>query len=115
MVASTTIPREDPMKAYAPTGPDQPATLVDPPDPIRVEDVAEALRSHNIEAIIADTRVAAREVVLALIPDGAVVHSGKSRTLEDIGVYDEIVGSGRYDALRPRMAALDRATQGAEI
>ncbi|HEV8403376.1 MAG TPA: LUD domain-containing protein [Candidatus Limnocylindrales bacterium] len=88
----------------------EPTTVVD-----RIADVAAALRSHAIEAIVVETGAEARDVVLGLIPDGAEVHSGKSKTLEDIGVYDEIVGSGRYDAVRPRLAALDRATQGAEI
>jgi hypothetical protein len=81
----------------------------------RVDLVADALRSHNIEAIVVDTGAAAREVVLGLVPDGAEVHSGKSKTLEDVGLYSEFVESGRYDALRPRMYAMDRATQGREI
>jgi hypothetical protein len=85
------------------------------PVAVPLERVAEALRSHNIEAIVVDTAVEAREVVLGMIPAGAEVHSGKSKTLEDVGLYAEIVESGRYDALRPRMAALDRATQGREI
>jgi hypothetical protein len=80
-----------------------------------VEDVAAALRSHNIEAIVVETGAEAREVVLDLVPEGAVVHSGKSKTLEDIGVYAEIVESGRYRALRPQLMAMDRATQGAEM
>ena len=53
----------------------------------RVEQVAAALRSHNIEgAIVVETGAEARDVVLGLIPDGAEVHSGKSKTLEDIGL-----------------------------
>jgi len=81
----------------------------------RVERVAAALRSHNIEAIIVDTGQEARTVVLGLIPDGAEVHSGKSKTLEDVGLFSELVESGRYDAIRPRMFAMDRQTQGREI
>ncbi len=81
----------------------------------RVEQVAAALRSHNIEAIVVETGAEARDVVLGLIPDGAEVHSGKSKTLEDIGLYAELVESGRYDALRPRLSAMDRATQGDEM
>ncbi len=87
-----------------------PSTQVDP-----VERVAAALRSHNIEAVVVDTGDQARDLVLELIPAGAEVHSGKSRTLEQIGLYDELMTSGRYDAIRPRLAAMDRATQGREI
>jgi hypothetical protein len=81
----------------------------------RVERVAAALRSHNIEAIVVDTGQEARQVVLGLIPEGAEVHSGKSKTLEDVGLYSELVESGRYDAIRPRIYAMDRATQSREI
>jgi Uncharacterised ACR, YkgG family COG1556. len=81
----------------------------------RVERVAAALRSHNIEAIVVDTGQEAREFVLGLIPEGAEVHSGKSKTLEDVGLFGELVDSGRYDAIRPRIYAMDRATQGREI
>jgi LUD domain len=79
------------------------------------ERVASAIRSHNIEAIVVDTAAEARALVLDLIPLGAEVHSGKSKTLEDTGLYAEIMESGRYDALRPRMLAMDRATQMREI
>jgi LUD domain len=81
----------------------------------QLERLAETLRSHKIDAIVVGTGAEAREVVLGLIPDGAEVHSGKSRTLEEIGLYAELVESGRYDALRPKMFRMDRATQGREI
>jgi len=80
-----------------------------------VDRVAAVLRAHNIEAIVVDTADAARDVVLGMIPDGAEVHSGKSKTLEDVGLYREVVESGRYDALRPRMYAMDRVTQAREM
>jgi hypothetical protein len=80
-----------------------------------VERVADAIRAHNIEAIVVDTRVQAHDAILAMIPDGAEVHSGKSKTLEDIGIQAKLMDSDRYDAIRPRMMAMDRATQGREI
>jgi hypothetical protein len=81
----------------------------------RLEQVAAALRQHNIEAILVATGDEARRTVLSLIPDGAEVHSGKSKTLEDVGLYSELVESGRYDALRPRLFAMDRQTQAREM
>ena len=81
----------------------------------RIERVAAALRSHNIETIVVDSGEDARKVVLGLIPQGAEVHSGKSKTLEDVGLFGELVESGHYDALRPRYFAMDRKTQGREI
>ena len=81
----------------------------------RIARVAEVLVSHNIEAIVVETGAEARDLVLAMIPEGSEVHSGKSKTLEDIGLYAELAESGRYDAIRPRMLEMDRATQGREI
>ncbi len=89
---------------------DDGTVLADP-----VEHVAAVLRTHNIEAVVVEDGEAARAFVLGLIPQGAEVHTGKSKTLEDIGLYSELVESGRYEAVRGRMAAMDRATQGREI
>ncbi len=80
-----------------------------------LEGVAAALRAHNIEAIVVSTGSEAREAVLDMIPEGAEVHSGKSKTLEDVGLYRELVESGRYDAIRPRLMAMDRQTQAREM
>lgn len=86
------------------------APLGDPLDRL-----AGVLRAHNIEAIVVDSAADARATVLGLIPDGAEVHTGKSKTLEDVGLFEALVSSGRYDALRPRLSAMDRATQGREM
>ena len=48
------------------------------------------------------------------VPEGAEVHWAKSRTLDDMGLT-EILGSDRYDAVRPKYMAMDRQTQGREI
>src|SRR6202795_3970850 len=81
----------------------------------RIDRVAEALRDHNIEAIIVGTGAEARERVLGMLPEGAEVHWGTSRTLEEIGLTPKLLVEGRYDALRPRYLPMDRATQGREI
>ena len=86
------------------------APILDP-----VERVAAAIRAHNIEAIVVDTGVEARAVVLAMIPDGAEVHSGKSKTLDDIGLHAELMDSDRYDVVRKQIVTMDRATQGRQI
>ena len=57
----------------------------------------------------------ARRLILAQLPDGAQVHQGASVTLETIGVTKEIEQSGRYDAVRPKLRAMDRETQMDEI
>lgn len=86
------------------------APILDP-----VERVAAAIRAHNIEAIVVDTGAEARAVVLTMIPDGAEVHSGKSKTLDDIGLHAELMDSDRYDVVRKQIVTMDRATHGRQI
>ena len=81
----------------------------------RVDRVADALGRHNIEAIVVGTGAEARERVLGMLPEGAEVHWGTSRTLEEIGLTPELLAEGRYDAIRPRYLQMDRATQAREI
>jgi L-lactate utilization protein LutC len=81
----------------------------------QIATTAAALRDRGFAVQVVDDAAAAREAVLALIPEGAEVHQGSSTTLDEIGVTDVVTSSGRYDAVRPRMYAMDRATQAAEI
>ena len=74
-----------------------------------------ALEENGISVVRAASAEAARGVVLGLIPEGAQVHQGASVSLETAGVTSEIESSGLYRALRPRVLAMDRATQGDEI
>lgn len=97
----------------ATSGPGDSPELPQPVD--RLELVAAALRSHRIDAVVVETADEARAVVLGLVPDGAEVHWGKSKTLDDIGVSAALLEPGRADTIRPRMFAMDRQTQGREI
>ena len=87
----------------------------DAADEATIQRTAEALRSHGMDVIVVDTADDARLSVLGLIPEGAEVHQGASVTLDEAGITAEIVESGRYDAVRPKIWSLDRATQGREI
>src|SRR6266536_19185 len=80
-----------------------------------IQRVAERMRERNIEAVVVDDGDAARKVVLEQLPEGAEVHSGKSKTLQDAGIFDAIHDASRYDALRPRIFKMDRQTQAREI
>ena len=102
-----TIPRQ-------PSGATNPA-FNEPADQVTIERTAEALRERGFSVEIAADHDDARRKVLALLPDGAEVGQGASKTLEEIGVTAEVEESGRYDAIRPRLRSMDRATQAAEI
>lgn len=81
----------------------------------QLERATRALNANNVEAVVVDTADEARDYVLSLIPEGSEVHSGASETLKEIGITEALESSGRYDALRPRVYAMDRATQAREI
>jgi hypothetical protein len=84
-------------------------------DEARVTRTAAALEANGIRVLRAADPAEAKRIVLDLIPDGSQVHSGASQSLEISGIIDEIEGSSRYDALRPRVWSLDRDTQADEI
>ena len=54
-----------------------------------LQSVAKALSERNLTPLVVDTPADARRAVLDMIPDGAEVHSGKSKTLEDAGIFSE--------------------------
>ena len=81
----------------------------------QIESVVKALEANNIRVILVENREEARKLVLQLVPQGAEVYANISKTLEKIGITEEIDQSGRYDAVRPKVLALDRKTQADEI
>jgi hypothetical protein len=84
-------------------------------DDARVTRTAAALEANGIRVLRAGTAAEATQLVLDLIPDGAQVHSGASRSLDVAGISEEIEESAHYEALRPRIFSLDRDTQADEI
>lgn len=81
----------------------------------QIERTAKALEANNIKTLVAENAEEARRMFFELVPEGAEVFLGASVTLETLGIKDEIDKSGKYDALRPRMWAMDRTTQAREI
>jgi len=93
-----------------------PATLFTDPAPAqRLARAAAALTAHGFTVEILDDAAAARTRIKDLIPEGASVFTGASETLRLSGIEEDINTSGRYDAVRQRGLAMDRATQLAEI
>jgi len=81
----------------------------------QIERTVDALEANGIRTLVAENGEEARRLFFELIPEGSEVFLGSSVTLETLGIKDEIDSSGKYDALRPKMFAMDRATQGREI
>ena len=77
--------------------------------------VARRLGERNIAALVVTTAEDAKAAVLELIPAGASVHSGKSKTLEDAGLFKALMESNRNDFVRRQTYKMDPRTQQDEI
>jgi hypothetical protein len=76
---------------------------------------AAALQRNGFSSLVVDSGEQARRAVESMLPVGAEVFNNTSRTLEAIGVAEDIERSGRYQPLRPRLYQMDREMQGREI
>jgi hypothetical protein len=74
-----------------------------------------ALEEHGFGVEVVDDFDAAREGVLARIPEGSSVMTNTSVTLQETGIADAINNGGRYDSARNKLMALDFATQVKEM
>ena len=81
----------------------------------RIASAAEALERNGVTTFVAASGAEARSLVRSLLVDGAEVFNNTSRTLEAIGVADDIERSGRYQPLRLRLYQMDREMQRAEM
>jgi hypothetical protein len=90
-------------------------SFADPAPAQRLRRAAAALTEHGFTVEILDDAAAARTRIADLIPEGASVFTGASETLRLSGIDEDINASGRYAAVKPRVLAMDRATQMDEI
>lgn len=81
----------------------------------QIDRTVRALRANNIEALVAENGEQARQMFFERIPAGAEVFLGSSVTMEALGIKEVVDTSGQFDALRPKLWAMDRATQEREI
>jgi hypothetical protein len=91
------------------------STFTDPAPAERLERAAAALTAHGFTVEILDDAATARTRVRELIPEGTSVFTGASETLRLSGIDEDINSSGRYEAIRPRVWAMDFVTQADEI
>ncbi|WP_326844193.1 lactate utilization protein (plasmid) [Streptomyces sp. NBC_01558] len=97
------------------TTPSPTTSFADPAPAQRLERATAALTAHGFTAEILDDAAAARTRVEELIPAGAVVFTGASETLRLSGIEEDINAGGRYEAIKPRVLSMDRATQADDI
>ncbi len=74
-----------------------------------------ALEEHGSSVEIVDDLDAAREAVLARIPEGSSVMTNTSVTLEETGIAAAIDGDGPYESARNKMMAFGSATPTQEM
>src|SRR3989442_12419969 len=89
--------------------------FAEPASEASLEALVERLRTRNFEVVIVDDGAAAKAEVLSRVPEGSQVHSGKSKTLEDAGIFDEFMDNENYDFIRRRTMKMDRNTQRDEM
>jgi hypothetical protein len=80
-----------------------------------LQDTAEALRARGHTVLVVDDPAAAKAAVLDLLPPDRNVFTMSSVTLQATGLEEEINTSGRYDAIRPRIYAMDFPAQQDDI
>src|SRR5450432_473862 len=93
--------------------PDRFTTL---PDEHALQATVVALEEHGFSVEVVGDLDAARQAVLARIPEGSSVMTNTSVTLAETGIADAINdGGGRWESARNKMFALDFATQAQEM
>jgi len=85
------------------------------PDDVTLAATVVALEEHGLSVEVVDDLDAAREAVLARIPEGSSVMTNTSVTLEETGIAEAINDGGPYESARNKMMALDYATQLPEM
>jgi acyl-CoA hydrolase len=85
------------------------------PDEHALQATVVALEQHGFSVEVVDDLDAAREAVLARIPQGSSVMTNTSVTLAEAGIADAINDGGPYESARNKMFALDFATQAQEM
>jgi ketosteroid isomerase-like protein len=105
-----------PLAGSAPhTAPGAATPFVDPAPAHRLERAATALAAHGFTVELLDDAAAARTRIKDLIPEGASVFTGASETLRLSGIDEDINASGRYQAIKSKTLAMDRATEAHDI
>jgi hypothetical protein len=80
-----------------------------------IQKAAKALRARNFSVEVVDTLAEARAYVNSVLPKDQSVLTVSSETVRLSGLDEDINRSGKFNAIRPQLEKLDRATQRAEM
>lgn len=80
-----------------------------------VDSTIQALNTNGIQTVVVEHGSQVKEKIQELIPQHAEVMTMTSVTLDSTGVSEMMNESGDYVAVKPKLYALDRATQGKEM
>lgn len=80
-----------------------------------VKKTAQALEKNGFTVMLAKDGDDASEKAFSLIPEGAQVMNMTSMTLHALGLDEEILKSGRYDAVKNTLAVMDKKTHDSEM
>jgi hypothetical protein len=93
-----------------------PGRFITLPDDAALGATVVALEEHGFSVEAAGDLDAARQAVLARIPEGSSVMTNASVTLDQTGIADAINdGGGRWEPARNTMLALDFATRAQQV
>jgi len=81
----------------------------------QIAKTVQALSAHGIRAVVFETGEEARSYVLDLIPSGAEVYNSPSRTLDLIGLTEDIAHPTHFQSVRAQLLALAHVTQRNEM
>ncbi|GCE15178.1 LUD domain-containing protein [Tengunoibacter tsumagoiensis] len=81
----------------------------------QIEKTIQALQANGIYVVLFETGEEARAYVLDLIPDGTKVYDSPSRTIEVLGLTEQIEHASRFQAVRTLLSTFDHVTQRNEM
>lgn len=80
-----------------------------------IETTRQNLEKNGFTTIVTNTEEEATKEFFTLVPEGAEIFTVTSMTLETLGITKEVNQSGKFDAIRPKLMHMDRATQGEDM
>ncbi len=80
-----------------------------------IDKTIKALKANGINAEFVENAQEAKKRVFEILPNGAEVMNMSSVTLDTTGIATEINESDKYNSVRTKLNAMDRATQGSEM